>query len=115
MFDPQHRAVSLMGRLQAILVPEALGFADPTDLGRAMAAWRYDLSREDIGLLEHLARGMTNAEIAERMGLVEENSIKNRLKTVYSKLGARNRAQAALIAAWYGFAEQPASPPHPNE
>ena len=59
----------------------------------------------DSGLTEHesellslLSTGMTNRELGSQL-YVSENTIKTQLRSLYSKLGVRNRAQAASIAA----------------
>ena len=53
-------------------------------------------------LLEVLARGWTNQQIANRTG-ISENTVKYHLKNLYEKLGARNRSMA--VAAWLREAE----------
>jgi DNA-binding NarL/FixJ family response regulator len=57
----------------------------------------------DIGLTEReseilslLPMGLTNREVASNL-YVSENTIKTQLRTLYSKLGVRNRAQAASL------------------
>jgi len=95
--------MSLAGPLRQILIPESVGFENPRELGRAMMAWRFDLSSDEIRLLEFVVCGLTNAQIAERMELAEENTVKQRLKVVFRKLGIRHRVQAASIAAQFGI------------
>jgi DNA-binding NarL/FixJ family response regulator len=58
----------------------------------------------DIGLTEReseilslLPTGLTNREVASNL-YVSENTIKTQLRSLYSKLGVRNRAQAASLA-----------------
>ena len=98
--------IGLTGPLRAILIPVSLGFEDPRELGRAMAAWRFDLSRHEVQLLELVAEGLTNLEITERMGVAEENTIKQRLKVLFMKLGVRRRVQIAMIAARFGIGRE---------
>jgi DNA-binding NarL/FixJ family response regulator len=95
--------IGLTGPLRSILIPESLGFENPRELGRAMVAWKYDLSRQEVQLLELIAEGLTNVEIAERMSVAEENTIKQRLKVLFRKLGVRHRVQTANIAARFGI------------
>jgi|SRR5579871_3334163 len=95
---------SLIGPLQSILIPASLGFDNPRELGRALVAWKYDLSRMEVRLLELIAEGLTNCEIAERMEVAEESTIKQRLKVVFRKLNVRHRVQAASVAARFGIA-----------
>ncbi|MHA6346729.1 response regulator transcription factor [Roseivivax sp. CAU 1761] len=47
-------------------------------------------------LLDVLARGWTNQQIANRTG-ISENTVKYHLKNLYEKLGVRNRAMAVAI------------------
>jgi NarL family two-component system response regulator LiaR len=58
----------------------------------------------DIGLTEReseilslLSTGMTNREIGRKL-YVSENTVKTHLRSLFSKLGVRNRAQAASLA-----------------
>jgi DNA-binding NarL/FixJ family response regulator len=58
----------------------------------------------DIGLTEReseilslLPMGLTNRDLASKL-YVSENTIKTQLRSLYSKLGVRNRAQAASLA-----------------
>jgi DNA-binding NarL/FixJ family response regulator len=57
-----------------------------------------------------LARGSTNAEIAETMG-IEVNTAKNHIKAILKTLGARNRTQAVVEAVRLGMRPPAASPP----
>jgi DNA-binding NarL/FixJ family response regulator len=84
-----------------------LGPLDPKELGRAKAAWDYDLTRHEIHLLELIARGMDNNHIAEKTGVAEENTIKKQISAVFRKLGVRNRVEAAMIPTFYGFGPTP--------
>lgn len=55
------------------------------------------LTERESELLSLLSSGMTNRELAEHL-YVSENTIKTHLRRLYSKLGIRNRAQAASVA-----------------
>ena len=48
-------------------------------------------------ILDGLARGLTNAEIANQLGIATD-SVKEHINVVFSKLGAANRAEAVAIA-----------------
>jgi DNA-binding NarL/FixJ family response regulator len=93
---------TLLPFVRMLLTLSTLGF-DEEEMARALAAWRYDLSHTEVRVLEHLTCGITDSEIAERMGVAEENTVKNCLKAIYKKMGVRNRTQAATIAVHYGF------------
>lgn len=55
-------------------------------------------------VLEYLSQGLSNAEIAERMGVVED-TVKIHLKNIFKRLETKNRVQVALWAAKQGFGE----------
>ena len=57
----------------------------------------HDLKDLEISILAHVALGLSDREIAATLH-VAEATVKKRLRKIYVKLGARNRAQAALVA-----------------
>jgi DNA-binding NarL/FixJ family response regulator len=71
-------------------------FAPETDAGRAM------LSERERQVLEMIASGSTNREIAERLFL-SPHTVKDHTSALYRKIGARNRAQAILRAQRLGM------------
>ncbi len=60
------------------------------------------LSNREIEVLELLARGESNNEIATLLGL-SESTVKNHLRTILEKLHLRNRVQAAVYAVQQGL------------
>lgn len=54
------------------------------------------LTRRERELLEQLAQGWTNQQIATRTG-ISENTVKYHLKNLYDKLDVRNRAMAVAL------------------
>lgn len=54
-------------------------------------------TKRDDQIIELVAEGLKNKEIAERLGTTE-HVIKNYLRVVYDKLGMWNRVELAL---WY--------------
>jgi DNA-binding NarL/FixJ family response regulator len=62
----------------------------------------HPLSDRELEIVRLLARGATNREIAEALVLAE-GTVKNHLTNILGKLGARDRAQAALIARDLGI------------
>jgi DNA-binding NarL/FixJ family response regulator len=64
---------------------------------RSPGAGGPDLSQREQEVLEKLARGLPNAEIAAEL-MVSENTIRFHLKNIYEKLGVTNRTEAV---AWY--------------
>lgn len=56
------------------------------------------LSPQERALAAHLADGLTNREIADRMGLAEK-TVKNYVSSVLTKLGMSRRSEAAAFVA----------------
>ena len=56
------------------------------------------LTGQEEKLLELLAEGLTNREMAERMHLAEK-TIRNYMSNLFTKLGMKHRTQAALYGA----------------
>ena len=55
------------------------------------------LTERESELLSLLSTGMTNRELGSHL-YVSENTVKTHLRSLYAKLGVRNRAQAASLA-----------------
>ena len=53
------------------------------------------LSRRETEILEKIAQGLANKEIADRLGLSVE-TVRVHLKRIYEKLHVRSRTEAAL-------------------
>jgi len=64
------------------------------------------LSPQERKVVAHLADGLTNKEIGDRLGLTEK-TVKNYLATVFSKLNISRRAQAATLFAKAGRTDEP--------
>jgi two-component system, NarL family, nitrate/nitrite response regulator NarL len=68
----------------------------------AVASATQSLSRREREVLQLLAGGLSNKEIARRLG-VETVTVAVHLSSIYRKLGAANRTQAARIALEHGI------------
>jgi DNA-binding NarL/FixJ family response regulator len=68
--------------------------AAPAATPRSEALGR--LTRRELEVLDEIRRGMTNREIALRLG-VSPTTVNKHVHRVLTKLGARNRAQAAIV------------------
>ena len=92
-------------------VADGSTFADPKVAAKLVAlATRgrrakgpFDLTLQEMRVLELLPRGLTNNEIGERLG-IGENTVKTHLRNVMRKLNARDRVEAAAIARREGLA-----------
>ncbi|MGD2205144.1 MAG: response regulator transcription factor [Anaerolineae bacterium] len=69
---------------------------------QADAGLAEPLSEREGEILELLAQGLTNRQIADRLSLAE-GTVKNYVTAILSKLGARDRTQAALRARELGL------------
>src|SRR3989454_10497408 len=64
------------------------------------------LTRRETEVLEALATGLRNRQIAQRLGLAEQ-TVRNHISSILGKLQANDRTAAALIAARHGFGRPP--------
>ena len=54
------------------------------------------LTPREKDVLELLAEGLTNAEIAKRIG-IGDRTVRTHLRSIYEKLWVRNRTEAAVV------------------
>ena len=60
-----------------------------------------ELSDRELDVLKLLARGLTNADIAERLFL-SEGTVRNYVSAILAKLDVADRTQAAILALRHG-------------
>lgn len=63
---------------------------------------RPELTSREHEVLHMLVRGRSNKEISSSLG-VSESTVKSHLKALFSKLGVRDRTQAAVSALQHGI------------
>jgi DNA-binding NarL/FixJ family response regulator len=78
-------------------------FAKTTTPGRDSSIGD-SLSEREREVLNLMARGLSNADIAQRLYL-SEGTVKNYVSAIISKLGVSDRTQAAVIALRYGLVD----------
>jgi two-component system, NarL family, response regulator len=76
----------------------------PSEVAGIIAAHMVDdeLSCRELEVLGLMAQGFSNKEIANRMHISEETA-KSHVSNIFSKLGARDRTQAVIMAARRGI------------
>ncbi|MBC7842065.1 MAG: response regulator transcription factor [Gemmatimonadaceae bacterium] len=76
----------------------------PPDVAGRLAEFtpRADLTAREREVLQHVARGLGNKEIAEVIGRSPE-TVKAHLENIFQKLNAKDRAHAVTIALTRGF------------
>ena len=89
---------SVAGKLVGMLSAAGKATADPPPA--AVAA--HDLTERELEVLRQIATGATNREIADRL-VVSEGTVKNHVSSILSRLGLRDRTQAALYAYEHGL------------
>ena len=78
------------------------GPGPPVQATPAVAAGETQLTLREQEVIQLVARGMSNAEIAESL-VLSENTVKTHVKNVLNKLQMKNRAEAAAYASRSGF------------
>ena len=78
--------------------------------GAAAPGPAAELSSREKQVLEQVARGRSNKEIAASLDIAE-NTVKNHLKNILEKLHLENRVQAATFAVRAGLIEKPPAGP----
>ncbi|NML51333.1 response regulator transcription factor [Streptomyces sp. R302] len=100
-------------RTQAALYARDTGLSDPGAATRPAPASTLVLEREapsvgpaltarEEGVLRLLSEGLSNRLISRNLG-ISEKTVKNHLNSIYSKIGATHRTQAALYALHSGL------------
>lgn len=83
----------------ATLVEELHAFLPPPDTGGTSFA---DLTRRERELLDLLARGLDNHQIAARLE-ISEKTVRNHVSSIFAKLGVDSRARAIVAARDAGY------------
>jgi DNA-binding NarL/FixJ family response regulator len=63
-----------------------------------------DLTQREVEILQGVAKGKSNKIVADHLN-ISENTVKNHVKSILSKLGANDRTHAVVIALQRGIIE----------
>ncbi len=100
--DPRDLASVLRQALAGTVFQSAGAYGGSTDALAAGAG----LTPKELQVLQALARGLQNQQIAQELWLAEQ-TIKFHLSNVYRKLGVRNRTEAVQQAVRRGLISNP--------
>jgi NarL family two-component system response regulator LiaR len=90
-------------------------FVDPNVAGKILSGYassgvshvqpsHYNLSERETDILQLLAQGLSNADIAQQLYLTE-GTVRNYTSEIFKKLGVNDRTQAAVVALRYGLVD----------
>lgn len=106
--DKLYEAIRVTNRGEYYLLPTitAKVMAEFTRLPRAIVKDQDNvvekLSKRELEILKMVSQGLSNKEIASQL-VIAEGTVKNHLTSIYSKLSARDRMHAVLIAKEIGY------------
>jgi len=95
-------AVRVVAAGGSLLAPLAASAVLRRVRGEAPPAAGPSLTRREQAVLEHLARGLGNKQIAAHLGIAER-TVKFHVSSVFTKLGATNRTEAVARAIQAGL------------
>jgi DNA-binding CsgD family transcriptional regulator len=94
--------LKLTGRQQKVIVKEVPVPAGVPFLADEKKREDLGITRRELEILELIAQGMSNREIAEKL-FVSENTVKTHSSRIFDKLGAKRRTQAVQMGKEFGL------------
>jgi DNA-binding CsgD family transcriptional regulator len=94
--------LKLTGRQQKVVVREVSVPAGEPFIADERKREYLGITRRELEILELIAHGMSNREIAEKL-FVSENTVKTHSSRVFDKLGAKRRTQAVQRGKEFGL------------
>jgi DNA-binding NarL/FixJ family response regulator len=92
------QSIRAVSRGQSVLSPQVAGKVMDRLRAGLPGAGEEALNRSQIAILRLIIKGYSNREIATEIHL-SENTIKTHLQAIFTKLGVRNRVEAAMLAS----------------
>ena len=101
-------AIRVVADGHALLAPEVTQrvISRSTERARTVNPGLEELTERESAVLQAMATGSSNAEIAKAM-FVSEATVKSHVSHVLAKLGVRDRVQAVIAAHESGLMDQP--------
>ena len=94
--------LKLTNRKETIVVKEVQVSAAQTFALNQARLQELKITRRELEILELIAGGLSNREIAERL-FVSENTVKTHSSRLFDKLSAKRRTQAVQLAKEFGL------------
>ena len=94
--------LKLTTKRQTIVVREVAVAAEGAFIADERKREDLHITRRELEILELIARGLSNREIAEKL-FVSESTVKTHSSRVFDKLGARRRTQAVQLGKEFGL------------
>jgi len=94
--------LKLTGTKHRVVVKEVPFSADEPFIPDERKREHLGITRRELEILELMAQGMSNREIAEKL-YVSENTVKTHSSRVFDKLGAKRRTQAVQLGKEFGL------------
>jgi DNA-binding CsgD family transcriptional regulator len=87
---------------ETVVVREVLLPAQPSFSLNEARLREFGITRRELEILELIARGLSNREIAEQL-FVSENTVKTHSSRLFDKLSAKRRTQAVQLGKEFGL------------
>src|SRR4029078_13455156 len=97
-------AIRTVARTDSLVFPDAIRRMAATRRAAIEPAWSRRLTPREREVLTHVARGQTNAEIAESL-VVSIETVKSHLRSLLSKSGTRHRTELVVRSYEAGILE----------
>ena len=94
--------LKLTAKRQTIVVREVPVAAEGPFIPDERKREGLHITRRELEILELIAQGLSNREIAEKL-FVSESTVKTHSSRVFDKLGARRRTQAVQLGKEFGL------------